>query len=254
MTQPHPLWTDYARRVELQTRHGTVPLVISDSRADPGGTVLLVHGRNGAPGQLQIAEIAMAYLARGWRVVAPELPNSAALPQSGPPEQVSFSVHTEAAAAAWDWVAREWPDAARALAGHSLGGYAVAQIAAQAPDAHHVLAMSPVLSGPALMRAREAMGPGAIAEVRREAPAYFAQMQSADAGPALNRVVAPLAVVTGASDGLIPLADARSYFASAPNARFFAALPDEHHCPSGAACGRMLTAALSALGVPGGGS
>lgn len=249
MTQPYDPWTDGARRVDLPTAAGTVPVIVVASLGPTVGTVLLVHGRNGAPGQVQIAGLAAAYLARGWRVVAPELPYSAALPGSGPPANVSFAGHTEAAAAVWSWVAREWPQKARALAGHSLGGYAVAHLAAASPDTHHVLALSPVLSGRALLRAREAMGPAAIEEVRREAPAYYAGMAGADAAPALGRVAAPLAVVTGAADGLIPVSDARAYFAAAANARFFAALPDEHHCPAGDACAGVLASALAVLGA-----
>ena len=249
MTDPQDIWTARANRIDLPTARGIVPLVVALPVQTPQGTVLLVHGRNGAPGQAQIAEIAEAYLARGWRVVAPELPHSAASPGSGPPDGVTFSGHTAAAAALWEWLAQEWPEGPRALAGHSLGGYAVAHLAAESPDTHHVLAVSPVLSGPALISAREAMGPAAIEEVRREAPAYFTEMQTADARPALNRMTAPLAVVTGASDGLIPVKVARAYFAAAQEGRFFATLPGEHHCPAGPACGRMLATALSTLGA-----
>ncbi len=211
--------------------------------------MLLVHGRNGAPDQAQIAEIAKAYLARGWRVAAPELPNSIALPDSGPSDQVTFSGHTRAAAEVWDWVAQEWPDAPRALAGHSIGAYAIGHLAGASPDTHHILAVSPPLSGRVLLSAREAMGPAAIEAVISEAPLFYAEMPIADAAPALACTTAPLAVVTGAEDGLVRLADARAYFNAAPNGRFFGALPGEHHCPAGAACGRMLSAALSALGV-----
>ena len=140
----------------------------------------------------------MAYLARGWRVVAPELPHSIALPESGPPDQVTFSGHTRAAMAVWDWLARTWPDAPRALAGHSIGAYAIAHLAAAAPDTHHLLAVSPPLSGNVLLNARKAMGPAAIEAVAREAPLFLAEMPVADAAPALARVAAPVAVVTGA--------------------------------------------------------
>lgn len=240
MTQEN--WIDAARRVP-----GEIPVVVAEPGQTARGTVLLVHGRGGAPGQPQIAEIALAYLRRGWRVAAPELPHSGALPGSGPPGLVTFAGHTAAAAKVWDWVAQAWPGGRRALAGHSIGAFAAAHLAADAPDTHHVLAVSPPMSGRVLMRAREAMGPGAIEEVRAEAPAYFAEMRTADAGPALRRMAAPLAVVTGVLDGLVPLADARAYFAAAPDGRFFAALPGEHHCPAGATCGQMLAAALAAL-------
>lgn len=246
-------WTDRAHRLDVPTLSGILPVVLAipDGAwgATPKGTVLLVHGRNGAPGQAQIAQIALAYLAQGWRVVAPELPHSSALPQSGPPDQVTFAGHVRAAAQVWAWLGQQWPDAPRALAGHSIGGFAVAHLAADTPDVHHVLAVSAPMSGRVLLRAREAMGPGAVDEVRRDAPAYFIEMQTADAEPALNRVMAPLAVVTGAQDGLVPLKDARAYFMAAPNGRFFGALPDEHHCPAGTRCGAMLAAALLAVGA-----
>ena len=249
MTQPRPLWTESALRLAAPTSLGVVPVVVATPRETPEGTVLLVHGRNGAPGQAQIAEIAEAYLARGWRVAAPELPHSIALPDSGPSDQVTFTGHTRAAAGVWAWLAKKWPGQRRALAGHSIGAYAIAHLAGDDPDTHHILAVSPPLSGMVLLSAREAMGPPAIEAVMREAPLFHAEMPTADAAPALARSHAPLAVVTGADDGLVRLNDARAYFNAAPNARFFAALPNEHHCPAGKACADMLGAALLAVGA-----
>lgn len=232
---------------------GKIATVVAEPHDVPGGgtkgSVLLVHGRNGAPEQPQIAEMARAYLARGWRVVAPELPHSAALPETGPANQVTFSGHTKAAAQIWDWIAEQWPGQPRALAGHSLGSFAIAQLATHMPQPHHLLAMSPPLSGKVLYNSRLAMGKAAIDAVRAEAPLFLDEMATADAGPSLRRSPAPLAVVTGASDGLVRIADARAYFAASPNGRYFGALPDEHHCPSGAACAEMLRAALLALGA-----
>lgn len=240
-------WHD--RSIRSKAGASPIPVITATPDGVPKGTVLLVHGRNGAPGQAQIVEIAEAYLARGWRVVAPELPNSVALPESGPPEQLTFTGHTSAAHEIWNWLGQEWPDQPRGLAGHSIGAFAVAHLAAATPDTHHLLAVSPPMSGMVLLRARQAMGTPAIEAVQREAPAFYAEMPVADAEPALRLVTAPLAVVTGASDGLVPLKDARAYFAAAPNGRFFAALPEEHHCPAGPACAGMLAAALSTLNV-----
>lgn len=238
-------WTQAAQRLFA----GSIPVVVASPSANVQGTVLLVHGRNGAPGQPHIAEIAFAYLDRGWRVAAPELPNSIALPQSGPPDQVTFSSHTQAASDVWQWLAQRFSDGPHALAGHSIGAYAIAHLAAASPQTHHVLAVSPPMSGKVLREAREAMGPAAIEAVRAEAPLFLAEMSSADATQALQQINAPLAVVTGAADGLVRLSDARGYFCAAPNARFFGAIPDEHHCPAGAECATMLSAALSALGA-----
>lgn len=242
-------WTETARREVVSSSNGTIPVVIAEPETDVKGTLLLVHGRNGAPAQAQIAEIAEAYLSRNWRVVAPELPNSIALPDSGPPDQVTFSTHTNAAFEVWRNLQQQYPDSRLALAGHSIGAYAIAHLAAGWPDTHHILAVSPPMSGLVLLNARKAMGPAAIEAVKVEAPLFFAEMTSADAIPALKQTAAPLAVVTGAADGLVPLADARNYFSAAPNGRFFAAIPDEHHCPAGAECRTMLEAALAALGA-----
>ncbi|MBA4491917.1 alpha/beta fold hydrolase [Paracoccus sp. S1E-3] len=243
------IWTDSATRFDIPTSFGAIPVVVAAGRARPRGTVLLVHGRNGAPTQPQIAEIAEAYRARDWRVAAPELPNSIALPASGPPEEVTFARHTQATAEVWAWMIRQWPDTPLALAGHSIGAFAVAQLAGEAPEAHHLLAVSPPISGMVLLSARQAMGRAAIEAVAREAPLFYAEMPLADAAPSLARSTAPLAVVTGAEDGLVRLHDARTYFNTAPNGRFFGALPDEHHCPAGAACAQMLAAALTAIGA-----
>ncbi|MFC3169627.1 alpha/beta hydrolase [Paracoccus fontiphilus] len=249
MTGSEQIWTSGARRFTAINGRETLPILVATPSDRPKGTVLLVHGRNGAPDQAQITEIANAYLAHGWRVAAPELPNSMALPDSGPPEHLTFSGHTRAAAAAWAWVARQWPDDLRALSGHSIGAYAIAHLAAASPETHHVLAVSPPLSGRVLRAAREAMGPPAIEAVKREAPRFFAEMEIADAGAALTRIKAPLAVITGTEDELVPLKDARAYFNAAPEARFFGALPGQHHCPAGEACGQMLAVALAALGA-----
>ncbi|WP_093359314.1 alpha/beta fold hydrolase [Tropicimonas isoalkanivorans] len=211
--------------------------------------MLLVHGRNGAPDQPQIAEIAEAYLAAGWRVIAPELPNSSALLESGPASELTLTGHLAAAAEAWHWVLSEWPSETCALAGHSIGAFVIAHLAAGTPTTHHVLAVSPAVSGLALLDARRAMGPPAVAELEREAPLFRAEMETQDAAPALARTNARLGVVTGAEDGIVPISYARTYFASAGNGRFFGALPGEHHCPAGPACADMLKAALAALGA-----
>lgn len=258
-------WTQAATRHHIDGPSGTIAAVVAEpalwsDHASTGsgaasdgapakGSVLLLHGRNGAPDQPQIAEIARAYLARGWRVIAPELPHSAALPETGPANQVTFSGHTKAAAQIWDWVARQWPAQPRALAGHSLGAFAIAQLATLAAAPHHLLAVSPPLSGRVLYNSRLAMGKAAIDAVRAEAPLFLEEMAEADAGPSLRRSPAPLAVVTGAADGLVRIADARAYFSASPNGRYFGALPEVHHCPSGAECAQMLRAALLAVGA-----
>ena len=237
------IWGRDARR----ETGGTHPLVVADPEGATRGTVLLIHGRNGAPDQPHIDEIARAYLDRGWRVAAPELPFSGALPDSGPSDKVTLSGHAAAARAVWDEVTARWGDGPMALAGHSLGGYAVAKIAGAAPGAHHVLGVSPVLSGARMLAARVAMGPPAVAALEREVPDMRAEMEREDATADLAACAVPAGVVTGAADGLVRLADARDWFGAAAHGVFFGALPGVHHCPTGDETAAMLRAALTAL-------
>jgi pimeloyl-ACP methyl ester carboxylesterase len=233
---------------ETSTDYGAPwPVVVSERKVPPAGTALVLHGRNGAPDQPQVAAIVTAYVARGWRVVAPELPCSAALPGSGPPSELTMARYRHAAAEVRAWVTRRWPDGRLALAGHSLGAYAAAHVAGEIQGLHHLLAVSPALSGRALLEARLAMGPQAVAALEREAPLMRAEMEAEDATDALKILGAPLAVVSGARDGIVPLRVARAYFDAAPLACFFAALPDQHHCPAGPDVDLMLAAALTAL-------
>ncbi|XDA97396.1 alpha/beta fold hydrolase [Sulfitobacter sp. LCG007] len=243
------IWGGVAAREMVRTSAGPIPVIVADRGADPSGTVVLIHGRNGAPGQAHMSAIAQAYLQAGWRVAAPEMPRSSANPGSGPPEEVTLAGHTEAARHALDWARGCWPGKPLALAGHSMGGFAVAMIAGETTALHHVLAVSPVLSGQRLIEARRALGPQALEEVEREAPLYLAELECADAAPLLAVAAAPFAVATGAEDGLVTRAHARAYFDAARDARFFCALPGLHHCPAGPACDLALAAALAALGL-----
>lgn len=209
------------------------------------GLAVVLHGRNGAPDQPHMVAVAEAYLRRGWRVLAPQLPYSLADPGSGPANRATMGIHRRASADVAGWAKQAWPAEPFAVAGHSLGAYAAPHI--EPDNLQHLLAVSPALSGRALLSAREEMGGDAVAVLANEAPDMYAEMAGDDAEPALARLAAPAAVVTGAEDGLTPLKYAKRYVQAAPNARFFMALPGQHHCPSGPDCDQALDAALTAL-------
>lgn len=235
------------RREACSGALGTIPMVVTEAQTTPKGTALVLHGRNGAPDQAQIAAISAAYLARGWRIVAPELPNSAALPASGPPNEVTMSRHRRASEQVGAFAASRWAGERMVVAGHSLGAYAAAFVACESPHIEHVLAVSPATSGLALLNARRAMGPAAVAELERDAPLMRTEMEAEDAAPALADLPAAVAVVSGELDGLVTLETARAYFSAAQNGRFFASLPGHHHCPAGPDVDAALAAALVAL-------
>ncbi|MCA8881843.1 MAG: alpha/beta fold hydrolase [Rhodobacteraceae bacterium] len=241
-------WTDAATMASVDDGAGdAIPCHISEPGGELRGLVLLIHGRNGAAAQPQIDEIARAYLARGWQVAAPDLPASLVLPGSDAPQDPTMTDHLDSARRVLNWLRSLRQSPRFALAGHSLGAYAGAMLAGDAGDLHHLLAVSPALSGRALLAARRAMGPAAIADLESEAPRMRAEMEACDAGPALARLDAPVAVLTGAPDGLTPPRFARAYFASAAEGRFYATIPGQHHCPTGPVTARLLEAALDAV-------
>lgn len=236
-----------ARRELVRTGSAAIAVAVAAEVRDPVGTVMLTHGRNGGPDQPHIAEIARAYLASGWRVAAPELPHSAANPGSGPADQLTLASQRDAGQRVLAWIRSVWPETAVALAGHSLGGFTVGALSAGDDSLHHVLAVSPVLSGRRLLDARRALGPQAMTELEREAPLYRRELETADIADCLSAAPAPVAVVTGREDGLVTVDHAKAYFQAARNAAFFATLPGQHHCPVGSACAAMLAAALAAV-------
>lgn len=244
-------WTriEGARRELVKTGSAPIAVAVAADVPNPVGTVMLVHGRNGAPDQPHIAEIARAYLSSGWRVAAPELPHSAATSDSGPADKLTLASQRDAARQVLAWVRSLWPETPTALAGHSLGGFTVGTLAQGDEGLHHLLAVSPVMSGRRMLAARRALGPQAMAELEREAPLYRQELETADIAHGLGTTTMPVAVVTGAADGLVTVDHAKAYFQAARNGVFFGALPDVHHCPTGPACARMLAAALVAVGA-----
>jgi pimeloyl-ACP methyl ester carboxylesterase len=228
-----------------------IPCHLSAPATAAGGLLLLLHGRDGAGRSPHIQPIARAYLARGWQVVAPDLPYSRATPESGPPERFTMRGHLEDSRAVLRWARQRFADRDErlAVAGHSVGAWSVAHLAAETADVEHVLGVSPVFSGRALLEARRAMGDAAVAAVERDAPAMVPELEGQEAEPALRQIARPLAVVTGALDGITPTRFARAYFAAAPGACFYTALPGQHHCPDGPPYDRALAAALEAMGA-----
>ena len=241
--------TKGARREMVMTGTAPIAVAVAAKTREPVGTVVLIHGRNGAPDQPHMAEIARAYLSSGWRVAAPELPFSSATPGSGPADQFTLASQRDAGRQVLAWVRSAWPETPVALAGHSAGGFTGGTLVAGDAGLHHVLAVSPVLSGQRMLEARRALGPEAMAELEREAPLYRQELETADIADGLANAPAPVAVVTGREDGLVTAAHAKAYFRAARNGTFFAALPGQHHCPAGLACAAMLAAALAAVGA-----
>lgn len=227
--------------------------VVTRPRGLPRGLAVIAHGRNGSASAPWIDAMARAYARRGWAAVAGDLRFSDANAAPGGGANFTIRAHVGDFAALLDWAATRSPVAGAprlGLAGHSLGALAAAEAAAarKGPAPEHLLAISPALSGRALLEARAALGAPAVEALRREVPGAEREWPGWDAGPALARVPAALGVIVGAEDGLTPPAAARRFF-EAGRGRFLSVLPGQHHCPEGAAFDRALDAALDALGA-----
>ncbi|MFT6775307.1 MAG: pimeloyl-ACP methyl ester carboxylesterase [Paracoccaceae bacterium] len=223
---------------------GGLPMRLMSPPGRPHGWALTLHGRGGAWDRPHMAAIGAAWLRRGWAVAAPSLRHSGANDAPGDPAGFTMAGHLRDAAAALDALIAEGRGPV-ALCGHSIGAWAAAMLAPDAP----LLAVSPVLSGSALLRARHAMGGDAMAVLAQEVPSAATEWPGHDAASALAARSGPVAVVSGHSDGIVPPDDARAFFAAARDGRFLSLIPGQHHCPAGPPFDAALDAALDALGV-----
>lgn len=235
-------------------------LFVLPSVGEPArGLALMLHGRNGAPAQPQIVEAAGALARHGFTTVIPALPNSAPNAEDGTaggePHSFTMAAHHADAARVLDWLAKGGAEAAGGppgqvlLAGHSMGAYAALRLAAEhGGDAvGAVLAVSAVVSGNALLAARAAMGPGALAALEREVPGATAEYTAHDLAPFAARLTQSLAFLTGVRDGLTRPGDVSRFAATLKPAPFVATIPGAEHCPSGPAYELALDRALGRI-------
>ncbi len=221
--------------------------------AAPAGTALVAHGRNGAADQPHMLPIIDACLERSLAVVAPDLCHSSANDSDGDSADFTIAAHLEDVRTALAF-AREAealaPMAPLLLIGHSMGAYAAVRLAAEAPAGTiaGVLAVSPVVSGRALIAARRAMGPDALAALRAELPGALAEWPQHDLAPIAAGLAVPCAIVVGADDTLTTPDDAQALAALVgANCVSLDVVPGEHHCPLGKDYARSLGAALDRL-------
>ncbi|MEO1531347.1 MAG: hypothetical protein AAFU72_04185 [Pseudomonadota bacterium] len=243
----------------LGADHTRTSLFMAPSMGDHArGLAVFFHGRNGAPDQPQIIEGAAALARHGFTVLVPALPcsapNTATGTAGGTPERFTMTQHYEDAARVLDCAGKGGSAALGAPAGpvlamgHSMGAYAALRLAAErgAGVIGAVLAVSAVVSGNAILAAREAMGPAALEALEREVPGATAEYATHDLEPLAPALTQPAAFLTGTRDGLTRPGDV-ARFASLLVSPFVATIPDAEHCPSGAAYGIALDRALGAI-------
>lgn len=214
---------------------------------------VVAHGRNGAPDQVQIMRAVDACLDLELVVVAPHLSNSAAGDGAGCARDFRIDGHLAELRAVIGWARAqaEFSGAAGKMIviGHSMGAYAALRIAADEEGAGlcGVLAISPVVSGAALIAARRRMGKAALDELATEVPGALEDWPVHDLLPLAARIAVPVAVMTGADDPLTPPTDAETLARALPDLISLDILPGEHHCPRGDGYAQCLGRALASI-------
>ncbi|MBK0398312.1 alpha/beta fold hydrolase [Limibaculum sp. M0105] len=258
---PGPAATVPTREAPVSSRHqlaacaarGAMPVEVVRPGSTPAGIAIVAHGRNGAPGQPQVACMTDAALRRRLIVVAPQLSNSAAGDGAGRPEDFTINGHVAElrAVVVWTQALPELTDlpAAPILMGHSMGAYAALRLAAEDAGGRigGVVAVSPVVSGASLIAARRRMGAAALQALASEVPGALETWLEHDLLPMAARITVPVAVMTGAADALTPPADAERLARALPNVVALDILANEEHCPSGAVYAASLDRALDRI-------
>jgi len=158
-------------------------------QADPAAPVLLyLHGarydvRGSAPRMRRMHELGFAVLGVDYRGFGR---SSAGLP--------SEAMAAEDAQAAWDWLARQYPDKRRFIFGHSLGGAIAVNLASDVGDEAGVIVEGSFTSIP------DVVGTFRWGWL----PVSPLITQRFDAASRIAQVGSPLLVVHGSQDSLIP--------------------------------------------------
>jgi hypothetical protein len=147
----------------------------------------------------------------------------------------------EDARAAWAWLARQHPQARRFVFGHSLGGALAVQLAADAPGVAGLMVEN---SFPSVLDVVRTFRWGWL-------PVGPLVTQRFDAGRRMPEVRAPVLVVHGSADTLIPPALGRALYerATAPK-RFVLVEGGSHHSTHALAQGAYRQAMSELFGLP----
>lgn len=146
----------------------------------------------------------------------------------------------EDAQAAWQWLAARHPQARRYLFGHSLGGAIAVRLAAEAPDVAGLMVEGSFPSIPEVV-SRYRWG---------WLPVGPLITQRFDAASRIGRVRAPVLVVHGSADSVIPPALGQALYARAPEPKRFVLVDGgSHHSTHGLGQAQYQEAVAALFGV-----
>lgn len=212
----HALWLPQPRA------DAPVLLYLHGARRNVWGSTFRIRNMHA----LGFSVLALDY--RGFGRSSPELPSEAGV--------------LEDARAGWDWLARSQPQAPRYVFGHSLGGAVAVQLAGTVDDCRGLIVEGSFTSIPDVVASFK-WGWLPVAPLIS---------QRFDAAEAIARVKAPVLVVHGSADSLIPPALGRALYerASAPK-RFVLVEGGSHHSTNAVGLAQYREAVAALFGVGG---
>lgn len=208
---------------------------------DPSDRLAVVaHGRNGAARAPHMMQLIDAYRARGYVVVAPNCCASPWNDAAGVEADFLLADHVRDVARAIHWAeanadAIGWQGKRLALCGHSMGAYAVAQLAASQWHGRiaHLISVSPFTSGARQIEVRAKYHPDGIANLRRDVPAALEEWPKHDIFQVIDRLTLPVAVIGGVKDIVSPPENVEEFVARLPRPPIFRMLAEASHCLEG---------------------
>lgn len=201
---------------------------------------VIAHGRNGAAHAPHMLKLIKAYLERDYIVLSPNCCASAWNDAAGAEGDFLLGNHVRDVRRTIAWAEGHaatigWSRRHLVLAGHSMGAYAVAHLAATDwyGQVDHLLTVSPFTSGVRQIEARAKYHPDGIANLRRDVPAALEEWPKHDIFQVIDRLTLPIAVVAGAKDIVAPPENVREFVERLPMLTAFLMLPEASHCLEG---------------------
>ncbi len=199
------VWIDFASKISREPARLHGLWLAAEHRPADAPVLLYLHGarwnvEGSAPRIKRMQELGFSVLAidyRGFGKSTPVLPS----------EEMAY----EDARAAWDWLASKYPQRARYIFGHSLGGAIAIDLAAQVPDERGVIVEGTFTSIPDVASTMKWgwLPVGPLITQRFEAVKKVAKVGS------------PLLVVHGDSDNLIKTELGRKLYEAAQGRKRF---------------------------------
>ncbi len=223
---------------------------------------VIAHGRNGAAHAPHMLKLIKTYLKHGYIVLSPDCCASAWNDAAGVEGDFLLGNHVRDVRRSIEWAegrAAElgWSGGHLALAGHSMGAYAVAHLAATRWHGRigHLMLVSPFTSGVRQIEARDKYHPDGIANLRRDVPAALEEWPKHDIFTVIDQLTLPIAVVAGSKDIVAPPENVREFVERLPTPPAFLMLPEASHCLEGgeyrAELGALLAGLDAAAGLAG---